>query len=62
MPLPPSLLITILTARPTSAADIAITKRLVEALKLLDVRVLDHLIVGEGRGDNIVSLAERGLI
>lgn len=45
-----------------SAADIAITKRLVEALKLLDVRVLDHLIVGEGRRDNIVSLAERGLI
>lgn len=42
-----------------SEADKRITKRLVEALKLLDIRVLDHLIVG---GDSIISFAERGLI
>jgi len=30
-----------------------------EALALVDVRVLDHFIVGEGEG---TSLAERGLI
>lgn len=29
------------------------------ALALIEVRVLDHLIVGDGQG---VSLAERGLI
>lgn len=42
-----------------SRADRDITRRLVEALALVDVRVLDHLIVGEG---GIVSFAERGLI
>jgi len=41
-----------------SHADKAITERLVKALSLVDVRVLDHLIVG----DDIVSFAERGLI
>ena len=41
-----------------SVADERITKRLKEALALIDVRVLDHLIVGEG----VVSLAERGLL
>jgi hypothetical protein len=30
-----------------------------EALALVDVRVLDHVIVGEGEG---ASLAERGLL
>jgi DNA repair protein RadC len=42
-----------------SQADIRITQKLKEALALIDVRVLDHLIVGEGRG---TSLAERGLL
>jgi DNA repair protein RadC len=41
-----------------SAADNEITRRLREALALIDVRVLDHLIVGRG----ITSLAERGLV
>lgn len=42
-----------------SAADRAITQRLAEALGLIDVRVLDHLIVGDGE---VCSLAERGLM
>jgi DNA repair protein RadC len=41
-----------------SDADIRITKRLTQALALIDVRVLDHVVVGE----NLVSLAERGLL
>ncbi|MFQ3323650.1 MAG: DNA repair protein RadC [Pseudomonadales bacterium] len=40
-----------------SQADIRITKRLSAALELVDVRVLDHMVVGEGE---VVSLAERG--
>ena len=42
-----------------SRADIALTKRLVEALALLDIRVLDHIVIG---GTTHVSFAERGLI
>ena len=42
-----------------SQADIAITRRLKEALGLIDTRVLDHLIIG---GDTHVSMSERGLI
>lgn len=42
-----------------SAADRAITRRLVDALALVEVRVLDHFVVGEGAP---VSFAERGLI
>lgn len=42
-----------------SQADLRITQRLKEALALVDVRVLDHIIVGEGES---VSLAERGMI
>lgn len=42
-----------------SAADRRLTQRLSETLKLIDVRVLDHLIVGEGRP---VSMAQRGLM
>ena len=41
-----------------SNADEQITKRLKEALSLIDVRVLDHMIVG----DAVVSFAERGLL
>jgi len=40
-----------------SAADIALTRRLREALELVDVRLLDHFVVGDG---SPVSLAERG--
>lgn len=40
-----------------SAADRVLTDRLREALQLVDVRVLDHFVVGEGRP---VSFAERG--
>lgn len=42
-----------------SAADLAITRRLKDALALLDVRVLDHVIVGDGV---CVSLAAGGLL
>jgi DNA repair protein RadC len=41
-----------------SQADTLITQRLQAALELVDVRVLDHLIVGE----TTCSFAERGLI
>lgn len=40
-----------------SAADMAITRKLRDALALIEVRVLDHFIVGEGRP---VSFAARG--
>ena len=40
-----------------SAADRHITRRLVDALALVDVRVLDHMVVGDGE---VVSFAERG--
>ncbi|MNF82513.1 hypothetical protein D3C84_648210 [compost metagenome] len=40
-----------------SQADRLLTARLKEALVLIDVRVLDHFIVGEGRP---LSLAEHG--
>lgn len=41
-----------------SQADIAITERLKTALGYIDVRVLDHFIVGE----SITSFSERGLL
>jgi DNA repair protein RadC len=42
-----------------SHADEAITRRLKDALALVDVRVLDHFVVSAGES---VSFAERGLI
>ncbi|AYD64457.1 DNA repair protein RadC [Achromobacter sp. B7] len=42
-----------------SRADELLTKRLKEALALVDVRVLDHIIVA---GNDATSFAERGLI
>ena len=42
-----------------SVADGAITRRLREALALIDVQVLDHLVVA---GTSFVSMAERGWI
>ena len=40
-----------------SQADRSITRRLVDALALVDIRVLDHLVIGDREW---VSLAERG--
>ena len=42
-----------------SQADELITQRIKEALALVDIRLLDHIIVGDGTS---VSLAERGLV
>ncbi len=41
-----------------SPDDVAVTRAIVQAGKLLDVDVLDHLVIGQGRW---VSLKERGL-
>lgn len=42
-----------------SSADRSITQELIAALRLIDVRVLDHLVIGAG---SVVSMAERGLL
>jgi DNA repair protein RadC len=42
-----------------SQADIQITQRLTEALALIDVRVLDHIVIGH---QGATSFAEKGLI
>ena len=42
-----------------SLADQAITRRLKDALALLEIRLLDHFVVGEGMP---VSLASRGML
>ncbi|HUX73552.1 MAG TPA: DNA repair protein RadC [Steroidobacteraceae bacterium] len=42
-----------------SQADELITRRLKEALALVDIRLLDHIVIGDGAS---VSFAERGLI
>jgi DNA repair protein RadC len=42
-----------------SMADQAITRRLRDALDLLDIRLLDHFVVGDGQP---VSMAARGLL
>lgn len=41
-----------------SPDDVAITKAIIKAGKLLDIQVLDHLIIGQGR---FISLNRRGL-
>ncbi|HEY0606388.1 MAG TPA: JAB domain-containing protein [Herpetosiphonaceae bacterium] len=41
-----------------SPEDIAVTRQLIEAGELLDVDVLDHLVIGQGRW---VSLREKRL-
>ncbi len=41
-----------------SPDDLAVTRACVEAGKLLDIEVLDHLVIGQGR---YVSMKERGL-
>ena len=42
-----------------SRADEVLTARLKEALALVDIRVLDHVVVGDG---DMVSFSERGLL
>jgi DNA repair protein RadC len=42
-----------------SRADEMLTQALKQALALIDVRVLDHLVVGQGQ---VVSFSERGLL
>jgi len=42
-----------------SRADETLTTKLKDALALVDIRMLDHLIVGDGE---CVSLSERGLV
>ena len=42
-----------------SQADERITKRLKSALELVDIRLLDHFIIGDGQ---TTSMASRGLL
>ena len=42
-----------------SLADQAITRRIKDALALLEIRLLDHFVIGEG---SPVSMAARGMI
>ena len=42
-----------------SQAGIAITRKLKSAMQTIEVRVLDHLVIGV---DEVVSFAERGLL
>ncbi len=42
-----------------SPDDVAITRAILQAGKLLDIEVLDHLVIGQGRW---VSMKERGLL
>ena len=42
-----------------SAPDRSFTRKLNEALRLVGVRILDHIVVGVG---SCVSMAERGLL
>jgi DNA repair protein RadC len=41
-----------------SPDDIAVTKAIVKAGKLLDIEVLDHVVIGQGK---FVSLKERSM-
>jgi len=42
-----------------SQADELITKRVVSCLELIDVKVVDHVVIG---GGNFLSFVERGLL
>ena len=42
-----------------SQADIAITRKLKSAMQTIEVRVLDHLVIG---ANEVISFAERGLL
>ncbi|MDH5611981.1 MAG: hypothetical protein OEY66_05950, partial [Gammaproteobacteria bacterium] len=41
-----------------SRSDEQITRRLKQALEVVDIRVLDHIVIG----DEVVSFAERGIL
>jgi len=41
-----------------SIEDVLVTREIISAGKLLDIDVLDHLVIGQGR---FVSMRERGL-
>ena len=43
-----------------SEEDMKVTRRLVEAGKIIGIEVLDHIILGDG--DNFYSFKERGII
>ncbi|GFD77290.1 hypothetical protein KUL118_01520 [Tenacibaculum sp. KUL118] len=43
-----------------STADIRLTQEIKQALSAIDVPLLDHLVVGKGKGSPTVSLAQRG--
>ena len=47
-----------------SAEDVRITRQLVEAGRLIEIQVLDHVILGRKRGDrpDYVSLRETGMV
>lgn len=48
-----------------SAEDIRITKQLVDAGRIVDIRVLDHVIVGSKsteKGDGFLSMRESGIV
>ena len=42
-----------------SQSDIALTNKIVDAMALLDIRVLDHLVIG---GSEYVSFSDRGIL
>lgn len=42
-----------------STEDISLTKKLIEAGKILDIRILDHLIIGD---NDYLSFADQGLL
>lgn len=49
-----------------SESDMAITRRIKEGLKVLEIPILDHIILGPGTADkpegNFISFADEGLI
>ena len=42
-----------------SREDISLTKRLIEAGKLLSIEIIDHIIIGDGK---FISLGREGLL
>src|SRR6266581_3693418 len=45
-----------------SADDRAVTRQLVDAGRVLDIPVYDHVVIGGGGGERYVSFAEAGLL
>lgn len=45
-----------------SAEDLRITRRLIEAGRILEIDVLDHMIIGAGNRNAHISLREEGLV